>query len=88
MDFIRGNMSTIGGITRAIKLAHFCEYYNVRTAWHGPSNVTPVGDAANAHLDLAVWNFGIQEFRNRNKNAQEIFPGCPVFKKDKNFLFP
>ncbi|MFC1693142.1 enolase C-terminal domain-like protein [Candidatus Latescibacterota bacterium] len=83
IDFIRCHMSTIGGLTPAIKLAHYSESYNVRTAWHGPGNVTPVGDAANAHLDLAVWNFGIQEFSNRPQEAHDIFPGCPVFKKDK-----
>jgi hypothetical protein len=33
----------------------------VRTAWHEPSDTSPVGLAANLHLDLTAPNFGIQE---------------------------
>ncbi|MFC1692714.1 enolase C-terminal domain-like protein, partial [Candidatus Latescibacterota bacterium] len=84
IDFIRCHLSYIGGLTPAIKLARFCEWFNVRTAWHGPADCSPVGHAAHAHLDLAVWNFGIQEFRQRSELEHEIYPGCPTFKKDKD----
>ena len=59
-DFIRIHISQIGGITPAMKVARLGEWFNVRTAWHGPGDTSPVGHAANAHIDLAVWNFGIQ----------------------------
>jgi len=42
-----------------------------------PGDVSPVGHAANAHLDLAISNFGIQEAVNFSQELQEIFPGCP-----------
>ena len=61
IDFIRVHISDIGGLTPARKLAAFCEFFGVRTAWHGPGDVSPVGHAANLHLDLACPNFGIQE---------------------------
>ena len=61
IDFIRVHISAIGGLTPARKLAAFCEFFGVRTAWHGPGDVSPVGHAANLHLDLASTNFGIQE---------------------------
>jgi len=61
-----------------MKVARLGEWFNVRTAWHGPGDVSPVGHAANAHIDLAVWNFGIQESVSFNQNLQEIFPGCPT----------
>ena len=80
IDFIRVHISQIGGLTPAKKLAAFCEFFNVRTAWHGPGDVSPVGHAANVHLDLAVPNFGIQEARNFTQNEQDVFPGCPVLK--------
>jgi len=80
IDFIRVHISQIGGLTPAIKLAHLCEWFNVRTAWHGPGDVSPVGHAANAHLDLAVWNFGIQERHDFRKETREVFPGAPTIK--------
>jgi mannonate dehydratase len=80
IDFIRVHVSQIGGVTPALKLARFCEQFGVRTAWHGPGDVSPVGHAANIHLDLAVPNFGIQEWGGFSETLQEVFPGCPEQK--------
>ncbi len=77
VDFIRVHLSDIGGLTPALKLAHFTDAYQVRTAWHGPNDLTPIGMAANMHLDLAMPNFGIQEFMGFDEAEQEVFPGCP-----------
>ncbi|MGC4190634.1 MAG: D-galactonate dehydratase family protein [Thermomicrobiales bacterium] len=77
IDFIRVHISDIGGITPARKLAALCEYFGVRTAWHGPGDVSPVGHAANLALDLAVPNFGIQEAHIFRERTKEVFPGCP-----------
>jgi len=79
-DFIRIHISQIGGITPAMKVARLGEWFNVKTAWHGPGDVSPVGHAANAHIDFAVWNFGIQESVHFTETLQEIFPGCPYVK--------
>ncbi len=80
IDFIRIHISQIGGLTMARKVAAFCEFFAVRTAWHGPGDVSPVGHACNVHLDLAVPNFGIQEAREFSQAEQEVFPGCPELK--------
>ena len=77
IDFIRVHVSAIGGITPARKLAIFCEWFGVRTAWHGPGDVSPIGHAANLHLDLASPNFGIQEAFLFGPVAREVFPGTP-----------
>ncbi len=79
-DFIRIHISQIGGITPAMKVARLGEAYNIRTAWHGPGDVSPVGHAANAHIDFAIWNFGIQESVSFSPELQEIFPGSPTMK--------
>ncbi len=79
-DYIRIHVSQIGGITPAMKVARLGEFFNIRTAWHGPGDVTPVGHAANAHIDFAVWNFGIQEAVRFNDQMQEVFSGCPTMK--------
>ena len=77
IDFIRIHISQIGGITPAKKVVSLCEAFGVRTAWHGPKDVSPVGHAANLNLDLSSHNFGIYEFSGFNEAAQEVFPGCP-----------
>ena len=80
IDFIRVHISQIGGISPARKLAAFCEFFGVRTAWHGPGDVSPVGHAANVALDLACYNFGIQEQHVFGENTREVFPGCPEIR--------
>jgi mannonate dehydratase len=79
-DYIRCHISQIGGITPAMKVAKLGEWFNIKTAWHGPGDVSPVGHAANAHIDFAIWNFGIQESLNFNEATLEIFPGSPYLK--------
>lgn len=80
IDFIRIHISQIGGLTPARKVAALCEFFSVRTAWHGPGDVSPVGHACNVHLDLAIPNFGVQEARDFSQAEQDVFPGCPVLK--------
>jgi mannonate dehydratase len=80
IDYIRVHISQIGGLTVARKLAALAEWFNVRSAWHGPLDVSPVGHAANAHLDLAISNFGIQESVRFSQATQDVFPGAPTMK--------
>ena len=77
IDFMRVHISDIGGFSPARKLAAFCEFLGVRTAWHGPGDVSPVGHAANMHLDLAIPNFGIQELSLFGERSRAVFPGTP-----------
>ncbi len=78
IDFIRVHLSQIGGITPARHLVSFAHQYGIRTAWHGPGDVSPVGHAANLHLDLWAPNFGVQEWCRFPEIAYEMFPGTPV----------
>jgi mannonate dehydratase len=80
IDFIRAHISQLGGLTPARKLAALCEAYGVRTAWHGPGDVSPIGHAANLHLDLACHNFGIQEVISFSEALYEVFPGTPELR--------
>jgi mannonate dehydratase len=56
------------------------EAFGVRTAWHGPGDVSPIGHMANVTLDVVCYNFGIQEYSPFNDRLQEVFHGCPVMK--------
>ena len=80
-DFIRCHVSQIGGITQAMKIAHLGEWFNIKTAWHGPTDTSPVGHAALAHMELVHPNFGIHEGRGGfSDRLSEFFPGCPTIK--------
>ncbi|MFW6309093.1 MAG: enolase C-terminal domain-like protein, partial [bacterium] len=86
IDFIRVHISQIGGITPALKLISLAENFRVRTAWHGPGDVSPVGHAANIHLDVSSTNFGIQEWAGFDEKLKQVFPGCPELKD--GYVYP
>ena len=80
IDYIRIHVSQAGGLTPCRKIAAMAELFNVRTAWHGPGDVSPIGHMANVTLDVACYNFGVQEYSPFNDRLQEVFHGCPVMK--------
>ncbi|MCC7008513.1 MAG: starvation-sensing protein RspA [Acidobacteria bacterium] len=80
IDYIRIHVSQAGGLTPCRKIAAFAEQFGVKTAWHGPGDVSPVGHMANVTLGIACYNFGINEYSAFNQNHQEVFKGCPVMK--------
>ncbi len=80
IDYMRMHISQMGGLTPARKVAAMGEIFNVRTAWHGPGDVSPFGHACNLHLNLNTTNFGIQEYTPFNDATKEIFKGCPEMK--------
>jgi len=80
IDFIRCDLAHIGGITEARKIAAIAEAYYVRTAWHGPGDISPIAHAANVHLDLAIPNFGVQEMVRFPDEVREVIPGGPQFR--------
>jgi len=80
IDYMRMHISQMGGLTPARKVAAFGEIFNVRTAWHGPGDVSPIGHMAMVHLDLNITNFGVQEYSEFNDAHREIFHGVPEMK--------
>jgi mannonate dehydratase len=80
IDFIRIHISQIGGLSMARKVAALCEFFGVKTAWHGPNDCSPVGHAAGLALELVSPNFGIHESGVFPPETQAVFPGCPETK--------
>jgi mannonate dehydratase len=80
IDYIRVHVSQAGGLTPCRKIAVLGEHFNVKTAWHGPGDVSPVGHACNVALDLASYNFGVQEYSAFNDATREVFDGVPEMK--------
>ena len=80
IDYMRIHISQAGGLTPCRKMAILGEVFGVKTAWHGPGDVSPIGHMCNLHLDLASVNFGIQEGGVIRGVEAEIFKGCETFK--------
>ena len=80
IDYIRVHVTQAGGLTPCRKIAALGEFFGVKTAWHGPGDISPIGHAANITLDIACYNFGIQECYQFPDTVKEVFPGCPEIK--------
>ena len=93
IDYIRVHISQVGGITPARKLQIFAEQFGVKTAWHGPGDMSPLAHAANIHIDLAAQNFGVQEWsgieppnfviqelKGPHRALLEVVPGLPGYR--------
>jgi mannonate dehydratase len=80
IDYFRGHISAIGGLNMARKVAMLCETYGIKTAWHGPANVSPIGHCINLHVDLSTFAFGIGEGGNFSDQLKELYPGLPEIR--------
>lgn len=86
IDFIRIHVTQAGGLTPCRKIAAMGELMGVKTAWHGPGDVSPIGHAANITLDLACQNFGIQESYQFPDRVKEVFSGCPEIRNGYYYI--
>ncbi|MBO8200648.1 D-galactonate dehydratase family protein [Streptomyces smyrnaeus] len=79
IDYVRTTVVHAGGITHLRRIFDLAALYQVRTGSHGATDLSPVSLSANVHLDLAVPNFGIQEYMGHPEEAAEVFPGGVTF---------
>jgi mannonate dehydratase len=73
IDYVRSAVTHTGGITQMKKLLDLAAVYGVRSGMHGPTDISPVGMAAALHLDIAIHNFGIQEYMRHSPRTLEVF---------------
>jgi mannonate dehydratase len=73
IDYVRSAVTHTGGVTALKKVLDFAAVYGVKSGMHGPTDISPVGMAAALHLDLAVHNFGIQEYMRHTPATSEVF---------------
>src|SRR5271155_2889332 len=74
IDYLRMTIVHGGGITALKKAADFAAVYQVRTGFHGATDLSPVTMAAALHFGLAIHNFGIQEHMPHTALTDEVFP--------------
>ncbi|MBC7804520.1 MAG: D-galactonate dehydratase family protein [Akkermansiaceae bacterium] len=80
VDFIRCDISHIGGVSEARRIATIAEVFGIRTAWHGPGDISPIAHAANVHVDVSIPNFGVQEMVHFPPAVREVLPGAPEYR--------
>ncbi len=73
IDYIRTTIVHAGGITHVRRLADFASLFNVRTGFHGATDLSPVCMGAALHFDYWVPNFGIQEHMAHNELTEQVF---------------
>src|SRR5699024_3305596 len=86
IDYVRSSVTHAGGITSMKKILDFAAIYGIRSGMHGPTDISPIGMAANLHLGLAIHNFGIQEYMPHNATTLDVFTTSYVF--DRGFIHP
>jgi len=80
IDYLRMTIVHGGGITALKKAADFAAVYQVRTGFHGATDLSPVTMAAALHFGLAIHNFGIQEHMPHTALTDEVFPHAYRFE--------
>jgi mannonate dehydratase len=73
IDYVRSAVTHTGGITHLKRIMEFAALYQIKSGFHGPTDVSPVGMAAAAHLGLAIHNFGIQEYMKHGERTDSVF---------------
>jgi mannonate dehydratase len=74
IDYIRMDVVHGGGITHLRRVFDLADLYHVRTGSHGATDLSPVCLAAALHVDVAVPNFGIQEYMPHTEATDAVFP--------------
>ena len=85
IDYIRMPLVHGGGITHLLKVASMASVYHIQTGFHGATDLSPVNMAAAIHFNMAINNFGIQEYMPHQEIVNEVFK--TNFNFDKGFLF-
>ena len=79
IDYVRSAVTHFGGVSPLRKLFDYAAQHNIKSAIHGPEDISPVGMAAAIHLDLAIHNFGIQEYSGYTDRTHEVFQHAFTF---------
>ncbi|MEZ0448003.1 D-mannonate dehydratase ManD [Cellulomonas sp. ICMP 17802] len=79
IDYVRAASTHFGGISPLKKVMDYAAQYQVKSGFHGPTDISPVGLAAQMHVGLAIHNFGIQEYMQHGEKTNAVF--------DQSFTF-
>ncbi len=79
IDYVRAASTHFGGISPLKKVMDFAAQYQIKSGFHGPTDISPVGFAAQLHVGLAIHNYGIQEYMQHSVKTNEVFEQSMTF---------
>lgn len=79
IDYIRATIVHAGGVSHLKRIADYAAIHNVRLGCHGATDLSPVCMGASLHLNLAIANFGIQEYMRHTPETDAVFPHAYTF---------
>lgn len=82
LNFARIDVSNVGGLSEAKKIAGWCEAHYIDVMPHNP--LGPICTAASIHLGAAINNFAQLEYRHEIASAipRDLFPVFPTIEGD------
>jgi len=86
VDYVRSAVTHAGGITHLKKIMEYASIYQIKSGFHGPTDISPVGLAAQLHLGMAIHNFGIQEYMKHGEKTDRVFQQSFTF--EDGYLHP
>jgi mannonate dehydratase len=81
IDYIRAPITHAGGITNVRRIADFAAIFQVKTGFHGATDLSPVCMGAALHFDTWVPNFGIQEHMPHTSETELVFQHSYAFNE-------
>jgi mannonate dehydratase len=80
IDYVRAASTHFGGISPLKKVMDYAAQYQIKSGCHGPTDISPVGFAAQLHVGLAIHNFGIQEYMRHGSRTNAVFQQSMTFE--------
>jgi mannonate dehydratase len=74
IDYVRATVVHAGGITHLRRIFDLAAMHQVRSGSHGATDLSPVCMAAALHVDIAIPNFGLQEYMRHTEATDAVFP--------------
>jgi mannonate dehydratase len=74
IDYVRATVVHAGGITHLRRIFDLAALHHIRSGSHGATDLSPVCLSAALHLDLAIPNFGLQEYMPHTPETDQVFP--------------
>jgi mannonate dehydratase len=73
IDYVRAASTHFGGISALKKVMDYAAQYQIKSGFHGPTDISPVGFAAQLHVGLAIHNYGVQEYMRQSDATNTVF---------------